>query len=226
MDRMLERKPGSVDLNAIDILLKSGKKEDCRQTVRDVFDEKRSDMMKSVMMKIYVMMQIYVSTQEFAMKLGVSKEEFLERFGDADSVMKFTDSEQAAEEYFGSMLEVCVDWRSKSAGDNKGESVDKAKEYIGEHFCENTLSLNEVARHVNLAPTYFSTLFKTIEGVNFVDYLNRLRIEKAQELLCCTSKHVTEISDSLGYSDYRYFSRVFKKYTGDTPKNYKNQRKM
>ena len=63
-------------------------------------------------------------------------------------------------------------------------------------------------------------MFKKAVGTNFVDYLTRVRIERAKELLCCTSLQVSEIADQVGFRDYRYFSQIFKKYTGYTPREF------
>ena len=95
-------------------------------------------------------------------------------------------------------------------------------EYIEAHYMQNDLTLNCVAHEVGLSPTYFSSLFKKETGKCFSDYLNHVRIEQAKRLLCCTSKMIYEIAFEVGFQDYRYFSQIFKKYTGQTPRQFKN----
>ena len=67
----------------------------------------------------------------------------------------------------------------------------------------------------------FSTLFKKETGQNFLDYLTELRISKAKELLCGETLSVQDVAETVGYSDLKYFSRLFKKATGVSPSDYK-----
>ncbi|MFP3156050.1 response regulator [Lachnospiraceae bacterium ZAX-1] len=99
-------------------------------------------------------------------------------------------------------------------------TIDSALTYIKTHYNED-LSLDAVATHVFLSKNYLSTLFKQTQGVNFTDYLNNIRIEKAQELLKTTNKKISDISTSIGYTNYRYFNYQFYKATGKTPTEYR-----
>lgn len=69
---------------------------------------------------------------------------------------------------------------------------------------------------------YFSTLFKKKEGVSPLDYLTRIRMEAAKDLLRDTDIPASEVSYLVGYEDPRYFYKVFKKYTGQTPTNFRS----
>lgn len=94
--------------------------------------------------------------------------------------------------------------------------VRKAIEYVEQHFKEKIL-LEDVAALVDLNPVYFSTLFKKETGMNFSAYLIEVRMEKAKALLISTNETVAAIGDSVGYSDQKYFSQVFKKAVGVKP---------
>lgn len=98
--------------------------------------------------------------------------------------------------------------------------VGKAKEYIKENY-KKDISLDEVAKYVDISSYYFSKLFKEEEGKNFIDYLTSLRIERAKELLKETEISIKEICCEVGYSDPNYFSRIFKKVVGYTPTDYR-----
>jgi two-component system response regulator YesN len=98
--------------------------------------------------------------------------------------------------------------------------VKKAIEYIHENYREQ-LTLNDIASHVYVSPSYVSRMFGREVGKNFVDYLNEVRIEKAKELLNDVRYKTYEIADKVGIQDARYFSRLFKKYTGKTPTEYR-----
>ena len=100
------------------------------------------------------------------------------------------------------------------------ELIKKAIRYISKNF-QHTLTLDEVASHVHLNPSYFSTLFKQSTGSSFKEYLNLVRIEESKRLLANTDYSIIDISIAVGFEDQSYFSKVFKKYTGLTPKQYR-----
>lgn len=101
------------------------------------------------------------------------------------------------------------------------EAIRKATRYIQDHYNKN-ISLEEVANHVYLSPNYFSGMFKKTVGCSFVEYITRLRINKAKHLLADLSYSVHQIAREVGYSDARYFSRVFKAAIGKSPTEYRN----
>ncbi|HJC75748.1 MAG TPA: PocR ligand-binding domain-containing protein [Candidatus Mediterraneibacter faecavium] len=100
------------------------------------------------------------------------------------------------------------------------ELIKKAMLYISEHF-SNPLTLEEVAAYVHLHPSYFSTLFKSSTGSSFKEYLNMVRIEESKRLLSNTDYSIIDIAVAVGFEDQSYFSKVFKKYTGLTPKQFR-----
>ena len=98
----------------------------------------------------------------------------------------------------------------------------KAVEYLQTHYHE-PITLNEVAEHTFVSTYYISRMFKKEMGKNFVDYLNELRIEKAKELLKDVRYKTYEVAEKVGIPDAHYFSRLFKKYVGMTPTEYREQ---
>lgn len=99
--------------------------------------------------------------------------------------------------------------------------VGKAALYIEDNFSNPDLTLDEVAGWVHISPTYFSTLFRQIKNVNFSDYLERLRINKAIELFNTTELKIYETAYRVGYNSPQYFSICFKKVAGMTPSEFK-----
>lgn len=102
------------------------------------------------------------------------------------------------------------------------KNMNKAIIYIKRNFTKN-ITLEEVAQVVNLNPTYFSTLFKQTFNSTFKESLNKLRIEESKKLLSNTDFLIIDIAIATGFSDQSYFSKTFKKYTGLSPKQYRNQ---
>lgn len=100
--------------------------------------------------------------------------------------------------------------------------VEQAIKYIGEHFVDEHLSLQEVAGAVHVSAPYLSTMFKRERGESFVSYLTDLRLQKAQELLRSTPLRVYEVAQRTGFSNQQYFSQCFKKHTGYSPLQFKN----
>ena len=100
--------------------------------------------------------------------------------------------------------------------------IKKARDYIQEHQGEK-LSLGQVARAVNMSTFYFCKTFKKITGINFTDYLSRVRIEKSKNLLLNPNLRVSEIAFEVGFQSLTHFNRVFKKILGQSPTDYRAQ---
>ncbi|HEX7056652.1 MAG TPA: helix-turn-helix domain-containing protein [Bacilli bacterium] len=98
--------------------------------------------------------------------------------------------------------------------------VQKACQYVALHL-DKRISLDEIADHLFLNPSYFSRLFKKETGVNFIEYVTRLKMEKAKELLAHTASSIGSISEMLGYEHPSYFIKIFKSYTGTTPADFR-----
>jgi two-component system response regulator YesN len=95
------------------------------------------------------------------------------------------------------------------------------KDYIMEHYHE-PISLNMIAEVIYLSPSYLSDLFKNQTGENLTNYLSKVRIEKAKELLKDRQMKSYEVGELVGYKDPAYFSKVFKKVVGVSPNEYRN----
>ncbi len=93
-------------------------------------------------------------------------------------------------------------------------------QYIEEHLSENITSVM-IANHLYLNPSYFSRYFKKMTGMNFTDYLHSYKMKLAAGLIRQQRDTIAVISLKLGYSDRTYFSKVFKKYIGVSPSEYK-----
>ncbi|WP_252979975.1 helix-turn-helix transcriptional regulator [Eisenbergiella tayi] len=92
--------------------------------------------------------------------------------------------------------------------------------YISTNF-NHSITLEEVADAVHLHPAYFSSIFKQCSGSSFKEYLNMVRVEESKRLLSNTEYSIIDIAVACGFDDQSYFSKVFKKYTGMTPKQYR-----
>jgi AraC-like DNA-binding protein len=100
--------------------------------------------------------------------------------------------------------------------------ITRAKDYIHEHQTEN-LRLGHVAKACNTSTFYFCKMFKKVTGINFTDYLSRVRIEKSKNLLLNPNLRVSEIAFEVGFQSLTHFNRVFKKILGQSPTEYRSQ---
>ncbi|QGQ98686.1 AraC family transcriptional regulator [Paenibacillus psychroresistens] len=102
----------------------------------------------------------------------------------------------------------------------KLELIQKSIQYMRSNF-SNPIQINELSQQALLSKSYFSSVFKKITGISVFDYLQKLRIEEACKLLVENTKTVTEISELVGYNDYRFFNKIFRKITGMTASAYR-----
>ena len=124
-----------------------------------------------------------------------------------------------ADEYFGKEQEV-----EYEDAQQMNMQVKSAQAYIAEHYTED-ISLTEVAEHVGISAGYMSTLFTQNTGYGFVDYLNHVRIEHA---CCYLEQHYLkqyEIAYKIGFRDEKYFAKVFRKFMGMSPKEYRTMKR-
>ncbi|NQX62984.1 response regulator transcription factor [Paenibacillus qinlingensis] len=106
-----------------------------------------------------------------------------------------------------------------------GKVIQSAIAYVEKHFGDPDLTLTKIAQELEVKPPNFSYMFKTELGVPFSQYLIRLRMDKAAELLFESANKVYEVSAAVGFPDYVHFSKMFKRHMGFTPTEYR-QRKM
>lgn len=103
-------------------------------------------------------------------------------------------------------------------------TIEKIRRYIGAMYASE-LTLAEIAQQVHFNPSYVSTYFKKHTGQGLFDYIQEVRVAQAQKLLRETNESIGDIAERVGYNDYRVFSKMFKKVTGETPNNYRATRR-
>jgi two-component system, response regulator YesN len=100
--------------------------------------------------------------------------------------------------------------------------VDKSIDYISAHYT-GELSLQQLAEHVHMSKNYFCLQFKHHTGQNFIDYVIKLRIGKAKEIMVDPGLKIYEVAEKAGFNDVKYFSKLFKKMTGLSPVEYRER---
>lgn len=102
---------------------------------------------------------------------------------------------------------------------NQNSYIKKITDYMFTHYMEDT-SVKDVANNFFISESYLAKLFKREMNVTFNDYLTYIRIKASMEMLKVNQAKVYEVSLAVGYKDYRYFSLIFKKLVGMSPKEY------
>ncbi|WP_183041063.1 response regulator transcription factor [Salipaludibacillus neizhouensis] len=109
----------------------------------------------------------------------------------------------------------------KMSVDSSLNHIDKAKYWIQQNVSES-ITISKIADIIYMNPTYFCEVFKKQTGETVLDYVTRIRIEKAKDLLHQSNLKIHEISEEVGFKDTKYFSKLFKQYTGELPSKYRN----
>lgn len=123
------------------------------------------------------------------------------------------------------MLEQAISFRDQQGSNRYGTVIRKAKAFIAEHYGDSNVTLHDVADHVALSNNHFCTVFSQEMGVTFTEYLTGVRMSKAKEMLTSTAMRTSDVAYAVGYNDPHYFSYLFKKHTGLSPRDFRREEK-
>lgn len=129
-------------------------------------------------------------------------------------------STEEIDEYADVIVHNLIDKIERLSSGTIHKTIQELMEYIRDNYASD-ISLNSLAQMAHISPVYLSTLFKEETGISYIKYVTELRLGKAKELLRSGEYLVTEVSEKVGYHNYRYFCDMFKKSTGMTPNEYK-----
>jgi two-component system response regulator YesN len=133
--------------------------------------------------------------------------------GDAERVMHAVEA---------SLLERLAELRiSRHVGGHQG--IRRAVQYLEAHFTSPALTLPDAAKAAGMSQAHFSRTFKEDIGLSFIQYLTKLRLDRAKELLSSPSSKTWEVAEAVGYQEYAHFTKVFKKHIGLTPSEYRQR---
>jgi two-component system response regulator YesN len=168
--------------------------------------------------------EIIISASKIAESLGGDIKEIIPFSLNNDVILEITGSPAAFSEKVKSLLAALFEFRDSRTDGRYRSVIVKAREYIDGNFSRADLSLDSTAAYVGISPNHLSTVFTQETGENFIEYLTKVRIERAKLLLKNTSMKSAEISGETGFSDPHYFSFIFKKHTGLSPREFRQQR--
>lgn len=212
--------PSKMDSELIRDFLLRGAKDEIGDYVENYL-RALGEALRSAMFRNYLTLHAYFVTVSYVESLGCEKEELLQLMGEKGLAPERQYDVEELEDYCCGLIEKALELRDRES-DNQSERVlKKALSYIEENYSQESLSLNSVAGEVNVSANYFSAIFSRAMQVTFVEYVTGKRMEKAKKLLRQTQMHTGEIAQEVGYKDPHYFSFVFKKTQGCTPREYR-----
>ncbi|MCL2880945.1 MAG: helix-turn-helix domain-containing protein, partial [Treponema sp.] len=165
--------------------------------------------------------EIIVSASKIAESLGGDIREIVPFSLDHDAIQRIIGSPEAFSGAVKSLLAALIEFRDSHTGGRYQSVIVKAREYIDSNFASAGISLYSTAAYVGISPNHLSAVFAQETGENFIDYLTRVRIEKAKQLLRDTAMKSADIAYEAGFSDPHYFSSIFKKNTGLSPREFR-----
>lgn len=178
------------------------------------------EALKSRLFQNYLVFHIHFVTMAYVESIGYDKKQFLELLGE-EQIQEVNLGPEELSAYICNILEKAMELRDRESDNQGRKALKRALEYIEENYTQETLSLNTVAGEVGVSANYFSAIFSQAMDVTFVEYVTQKRMEKARKLLRQTEKHSGDIALEVGYKDPHYFSFVFKKTQGCTPREYR-----
>ncbi|MEN6315589.1 MAG: response regulator [Clostridiaceae bacterium] len=187
----------------------------------DVFSQFESKMIIKYDNIDRLCMEMLFIVARHAVQYNIKLEEILEARGTAYSDVYHYDSLPAKKEYVRDILTEVNNKIRQIRNDSASHTIGIIKDYLDKNFSNNCISLDLVAEKVNKNPAYVSYLFKNETGKNFTEYVTELRINKAKGLLSDVRVKLYEISAMVGYADASHFTKIFKKYTGLIPSEYR-----
>lgn len=187
----------------------------------DSYLENQKDALKSKMFRDYLMLSIRFTTIAFVEKLGYSQEDLLENTY-TDKVQSLSLNVEDMRFYMQELLHRAIELGDRVMESQSKKLIKRAVAYIEENYMKDSISLNEVAGAVEVSSNYFSTVFRQETGMTFTEYVTKKRMDKAKHLLRQTERPSGDIAAEVGFKDPHYFSFVFKKTQGCTPREYRS----
>ena len=187
----------------------------------DEYTHSLEDALESGPFCQYLMLSARFTATQFVETLGMEQKEYLGNLSCLGMVGQQISIDDL-KRYLSDILLQAIRLRDRVTGSQYKVQLKQAICYINEHYQCEDISLNRVAKEVDLSPNYLSAVFSQEMSTTFVEYLTAKRMEKARELLRASDLRSGEIAAAVGYKDSHYFSFLFKKTQGCTPRDYRS----
>lgn len=215
---------GNLDANKVDPEIIRGFLNNGQRTEVDEFVGSYmgslGEAVASRLFRDYLLLNIQFTAQAFIESIGCKQEELLNAVG-ADRIHEMVNSAETMEAYTRTLLLEALRLRDEKQHTQGKKLLQAALSYIEENYTQTTLNLNEVAQAIGVSPNYFSGMFSQEMEMTFVEYVTNKRMEQAKRLLREGELPAAQIAAAVGYKDAHYFSFVFKKTVGVSPREWR-----
>lgn len=201
--------------------LNNGAEDEIDEFVDVYINELPEENLKSVLMRQYIIMDAYIVMMSFCEKFEGIEGEMQAQSEELKNSMKTIQTLEEIKNYIRMLLKKIIGVRDTISGRRYSDIIEIAKDQIRKTYMSDEISLNTIAAEVGMSPSYFSSIFSKEMGKTFVEYLTEIRMDRAKELLMCSSMKTSEIGYEVGYKDPHYFSYIFKKTQNYTPEEFR-----
>lgn len=201
--------------------LNNGAEDEIDEFVDVYINELPEENLKSVLMRQYIIMDAYIVMMSFCEKIEGIEGEMQAQSEELKNSMKTIQTLEEIKNYIRMLLKKIIGVRDTISGRRYSDIIEIAKDQIRKTYMSDEISLNTIAAEVGMSPSYFSSIFSKEMGKTFVKYLTEIRMDRAKELLMCSSMKTSEIGYEVGYKDPHYFSYIFKETQNCTPKEFR-----
>jgi len=208
----------SIDQHLVALFLENAMESEIDGFMENLIPGKTSESLKSMLFCRYFSITMYMCIYDFLKKLGADPSMVLDPnireqldSADGDNVIDLVKN----------LMHIAISQREGTTNRQYKNQLSLAMKYVDEHYIDSNLSLNEVASEVNISSSYLSAMFSRELKTTFVEYVTTKRMERACYLLKNTNEKTSAIAEQSGYKDPHYFSYIFKKAYGCSPKEYR-----
>lgn len=205
--------PGKLDPMILRNFLQTGTAEETEAFVQEYLSG-LAGAERSMLLRHYVIMSARINAEVVLQQMGCQQEDFSRLPMPEVNIQKI-------DEYLIDLLTAALQLRDLRSQQESSDIINNAIRYIEKHYTDENISLNSVAQAINISANYLSALFSQKMEVSFVEYLTQKRMNRAKQLLQRTNLRSSEIAYEVGYRDPRYFSFVFRKTQGCTPRAFR-----
>lgn len=215
-----------LDVVPLNEQLKFATQEDMQAIISHYAKILGSTAIRSTLLSHYVFVEVLLAASRIIKENGGDPQKILPSNAYQEMIVGITSSTEEILSLCEVMLRKAIAFRAEKTDTRYGPVIQKACEYIGAHFTDPSITLQTVAKEVALSTSHFCTVFAQEMGATFIEYITSLRVERAKQLLMTTSMRSSDVAYSVGYNDPHYFSYLFKKHAGMTPRDYRNIKRM
>lgn len=194
--------------------------EDVPHIVDSYFGVSAAQDVQSILYRYYLLMNLLVTASQLADEVQPGS---IPPPEDPQGVLSQAATLEGARAYAETVLERMTRLCYRHQNVRYSAEISRAKEFIRKNYADSVISLHRVAEEVGFSPNHFSTVFSQETGQTFVEYLTAVRIEAAKKLLTCGNSRMSDIAFDVGYQDSHYFSYLFKKHVGVSPREYRSR---